>query len=143
MPHDEGRRTLTDTGPIVAMIDPNDKNHDACWAAMRNLPYDGMITPAACLVEILYLLGKAGGHALQSKVWAMIAAGALQPRPETVAECVKAGRLMESYSDIPMDYADAVLVVAADALKTDTIFTIDQHFYAYRKSNGNAFTIIR
>lgn len=99
MPHEFSRLTLTDTGPIVAMLDPREQNHDRCWAAMRSLP-------------------------------------------ETGLRCAQIGVLMETYSDVPMDFADGALVLAAEDLKVDTIFTLDRHFYAYRRSNGNPFTVI-
>jgi predicted nucleic acid-binding protein len=38
----------------------------------------------------------------------------------------RALELMESYADRPMDLADASLVVAAEALETRKIFTIDR-----------------
>ena len=141
MPHESTRRTLTDTGPIVAILDVNDKNHDRCWEAMQSLPADGILTPTACLVEALYLLGKAGGHALQHKLWTMIESSVLQLRPDSVGDCTRCGQLMAKYADIPMDFADGMLVVAAEALNVRTIFTLDRHFYAYRKSSGDAFTI--
>ena len=43
----------------------------------------------------------------------------------------------------PMDFADGIVVVTADALNVSTIFTIDTHIYAYRRSNGDVFTVIR
>ena len=40
---------------------------------------------------------------------------------------------MEQYADHPMDLADASLIVAAEALKTSKVFTIDrQDFETYR-----------
>ena len=136
------RPTLTDTGPIVAIIDPKDKNHARCWQTMQSLSYLGLVMPTACLVEALYLLGKSGGYSHQRKLWNMIEAGAVQLRTETTAECMQAGQLMDKFAGIPMDYADAIVVISADALDTNTIFTMDRHFYAYRRSNGTAFAVI-
>jgi predicted nucleic acid-binding protein len=51
-------------------------------------------------------------------------------------------RLMTRYHDVPMDYADATLVVVADALKLDTVLTADRRgFRAYRRANGTAFAV--
>ncbi len=35
---------------------------------------------------------------------------------------------MKKYSDVPMDYADASLIVLAESLHADTIFTLDSDF---------------
>ena len=49
---------------------------------------------------------------------------------------------MNRYRDVPMDYADATLVVVADALKLGTVLTTDRRgFRAYRRATGAAFTI--
>ena len=49
---------------------------------------------------------------------------------------------MNRYGSVPMDYADATLVVVADALKLDTVLTTDRKgFRAYRRSSGATFVV--
>lgn len=44
---------------------------------------------------------------------------------------------LERYADLPMDYADATLVVLVDRLRVTAIATIDVHdFSSYRLANG-------
>jgi predicted nucleic acid-binding protein len=51
---------------------------------------------------------------------------------------VDTGPFMEQYADHPMDLADASLIVAAEALKTSKVFTIDrQDFETYRIQRGH------
>ena len=51
-------------------------------------------------------------------------------------------RLMNRYGDVPMDYADATLVVVADALKIGAVLTTDRRgFRVYRRATGSAFTM--
>ena len=51
-------------------------------------------------------------------------------------------RLMNRFGNVPMDYADATLVVVADALKLDTVLTTDRRgFRAYRRSTGATFAV--
>jgi predicted nucleic acid-binding protein len=49
---------------------------------------------------------------------------------------------MEKYKDIPMDFADASLVAAAERLGTNKIFTLDSDFYIYRINGRKHFEII-
>ena len=45
---------------------------------------------------------------------------------------------MEQYADHPMDLADASLIVAAEALNTRKVFTVDRHdFSTYRVRRGH------
>lgn len=39
---------------------------------------------------------------------------------------------MHRYCDIPMDFADASLVVLAETTGFRRVFTLDKHFYAYQ-----------
>jgi predicted nucleic acid-binding protein len=52
----------------------------------------------------------------------------------------RAFALMEQYADHPMDLADASLIVAAEALLTRKVFTIDrQDFATYRIRRGHRY----
>ncbi|HWP91241.1 MAG TPA: hypothetical protein VNN20_03450 [Thermodesulfobacteriota bacterium] len=47
---------------------------------------------------------------------------------------------MDKYADHPMDFADASLIVAAEVLKTNKVFTIDrQDFETYRVRRGHRY----
>jgi len=51
--------------------------------------------------------------------------------------------LVRKYRDTPMDYADASLVVLAEELGTDRVFTVDRRGFAtYRLSGRRAFRIV-
>jgi hypothetical protein len=54
--------TLTDTGPLVALINRNDPNHARCLAAARLLPKEPLVTSWPCFTEAMYLLHRAAGH---------------------------------------------------------------------------------
>jgi predicted nucleic acid-binding protein len=50
--------------------------------------------------------------------------------------------LMLRYRDIPMDFADASLVVLAETTGLRQIFTLDKHFYAYRIREQEVFEVV-
>ncbi len=51
--------------------------------------------------------------------------------------------LMEKYRNIPMDFADATLVVLAEELETEWVFTLDRRgFSVYRMRRNRAFRVI-
>jgi len=40
--------------------------------------------------------------------------------------------LQKKYSDIPMDFADATLLITAETLNISKVFSIDKDFFIYR-----------
>ncbi len=56
---------LTDTGPLVALLNRNDPNHVVCAEAAKALPPEPLITTWPCFTEAMYLLHRAGGYAGQ------------------------------------------------------------------------------
>ncbi|MBV9837800.1 MAG: PIN domain-containing protein, partial [Solirubrobacterales bacterium] len=45
---------------------------------------------------------------------------------------LRSAELMHRYRDHPMDLADATLLAVAEARDLRTVFTLDEHFSAYR-----------
>ncbi len=64
--------TLTDTGPLVALINANDPYHAQASAALGRLPRVPLLTTWPCLTEAMYLLHQAEGHAAQDELWACL-----------------------------------------------------------------------
>ena len=68
--------------------------------------------------------------------------GAVALVPAGLASLERAGQLMAKYRDVPMDYADATLVVLAEEVETDQIFTLDRRgFTVYRWKRNRPFQI--
>ena len=121
------------------MLDAADQWHDRCVAAWHELA-DRCQTTEAVVTEASHLVSRGGAPAalpLEFLLSVGIPIIALeQPGHE------HAVRLMNRYANVPMDYADATLMVVAEALKLDTVLTTDRRgFRAYRRANGAAFVI--
>ena len=132
---------LTDTGPIVALLDADDQHHAACLAAARRLPEEPLLTTWPCLTEAMHLLGR-GGYRYQARLWNLHYAEKLFLHQLTPAETTRIAELMEQYRDTPMDLADASLVAAAETLALPLVFTVDHQFYIYRLNDGSALQVV-
>ncbi len=133
--------TLTDAGPLVALLDRNDIRHAVCRAYLPRLS-PPMRTTWPCFTEAMYLLGRAVGHRGQDQLWAWVESGFLtfhEIAPETRLEM---RLLMNNYKNVPMDLADASLVVAANALGIRRVFTTDSDFLVYRTDTNQAFEVV-
>ncbi len=134
--------TLTDTGPLVALLDRSDPNHAGCLAAAQNLPIGPLVTTLPCLTEAMYFVAKEGGHEAQQRLWALWEQGKLHVHSWDETEAGRMRALMARYADAPMDFADASLVAAAESLGLTRIFTLDRHFYAYQINGKTPFDVI-
>ena len=135
--------TLTDTGPLVGLVDRNDPHHQEATATLRRLPKIPLLTTWPCLTEAMYLLYRAAGYAGQEALWRFVERGSLQLHVPGDGEWTRMRGLMSIFRDAPMDMADASLVAAAEALSLTRVFTFDRHFYAYRLANGDVLEVIQ
>ena len=133
--------TLTDTGPLVALVDIGEKAHLQCTALLPRLS-PPLVSTWPCLTEAMYLLSKSGGYPFQRALWRLYLSGILIIHEQNALDAERMRLLMDKYSDAPMDLADASLVAAAENLCVQSIFTLDKHFYAYRLANGQALVVV-
>lgn len=98
--------TLTDTGPLVALINRNDPNHAACLAVTKRLPAGPLVTTWSCFTEAMYLLFRGGGYPAQEELWQWRTAGRLVLHELAPPEIGRMAELMSKYRDQPMDLAD-------------------------------------
>ena len=133
--------TLTDTGPLVALVDVGEAAHARCDALLPQLNAP-LLTTWPCMTEAMYLLGKTGGYTFQMALWRLRISGLLIVHELSLREADRMRILMDAYWDAPMDLADASLVAVAETLSLRTVFTIDKHFYAYRLADKQAFQVV-
>lgn len=133
---------LTDTGPLVALLDVDDPQHPACLAALGSLPRGSLLTTWPCFTEAMYLLDLVGGHRYQNSLWQWRRDGRLLLLDVTPMEADRMDRLMAQYANVLMDLADASLVAVAENRGYRRLFTIDSDFYIYRLADGSVLEIV-
>ena len=100
-----------------------------------------MISTEAVLTEATHLLGRVR-RGRQTCLDFVLGGGAVLV-PTTVAALRRARELLDQYADLPMDYADASLIVLAEELGTDLIFTTDRRdLRVYRINGRKRFRIV-
>ncbi len=130
---------IADTGPLVALIDKSDKDHERCVAWFKS--FEGqLISTEAVLTEALYLLNLSS-HAQMSCLDFFIR-GIIELRAISQSEIKIIRELMMLYQNVPMDFADATLVNLANQMNCFSIFTLDlKDFSIYRPKNNKYFDI--
>lgn len=131
---------ILDTGAFVALVDRDERFHEACVAALER--WTGrVVTTEAVLTETLYLVGP--DARAQRTCLEFILRGAFQLVPSSAKSLRRVAVLMEKYRNVPMDFADATLVALAEELETDAVFTLDRRgFSVYRLNRNKPFRIV-
>ncbi len=126
---------LADTGPLVALFDPTDARHGQSVATLQTIR-EPLWTTTPVLTEAFHMLqpGSTGSDRLRE----FVAKGGLAVWFLDRPGLVRAFELMDRYADHPMDLADASLIVAAETLGAQAVFTLDRNdFETYRIRRGH------
>ncbi len=133
--------TLTDAGPLIAIIDADEADHHACVAALDELTMP-LVTTWPAFTEAMYLIGSAGGIRGQQALWRLLHDGRLTIGDLSDSAVRRSAQLMDKYADNPMDLADATLVAYAEEHGHRRIFTIDSDFDVYRIHGRQRFEVV-
>jgi predicted nucleic acid-binding protein len=133
------RDVLLDTGPLVAVLDARDQWHGPCAAVWPDIIHR-CVTTEAVVTEACHFALR-GGHA-QLPLDFLLRASIPIVGIETSGQR-RAAALMVRYASVPMDYADATLVVLGEALDITTVFTTDRRgFASYRPPRRERFELL-
>ena len=130
---------LLDTGPLVALLDADQRDHARCVEF-----FDGwrgpIVTTEAVITEATHLLAsdtRGVATCLEFFVTggATVINGGLGRLERVLA-------LVRRYADLPMDYADGTLVALAEELRAADVFTLDRRgFLTYRWGHRRTFRV--
>jgi uncharacterized protein len=133
---------LVNAGPLIALIDRGQQEaHRQCLRALESLS-GPLVTTWPCLTEAMYFLGDLRGWSGQLGLWRWLERGALLLHVANSEEIPRMRTLMEQYQNVPMDFADASLVAAAETTGLQRIFTLDSDFHIYRIRDRDAFAVV-
>ena len=131
---------LLDTGALVSLLDRSQKRHEA-YASFFGEWDRPVVSTEAVLTEATHLLGSLKGGR-QACLDFFLSGGAVLV-PATKASLRRSRDLVDQYSDLPMDYSDATLVVLAEELGSNLVFTTDRRDFAvYRIRGRRRFEIL-
>lgn len=131
---------IGDTGFWYALINRNDHYHSHAKIALENLSQT-LITTWPVVTETGYLLQTRLSQQAAIQFIGAVGKGLMELFNLSNVHGQRMALLMEQYRDLPMDIADASLVVLAEELGHGRILSTDQRdFNAYRWKNRHPFT---
>lgn len=130
---------IADTGFWVALASRRDRHHDVAVQRLDALA-EPLISTWPVASETCHLLASRVGASAAIRFMEACASGGLTLAAPTVHPPARAAELMEQYRDLPMDLADASLVLLASELGHGRILSTDRRdFQAYRWKNHEPF----
>jgi predicted nucleic acid-binding protein len=121
---------LVDTGAWVALLDQADLHHEWAVKCFKILK-PPLFTCDAVLAETWHLLGRAPQS--RKVLGAMHRDGIFRSDFAFEDHTPAIWRLLEKYSDVPMDFADACLVRLSEIHAKSLVWTTDSDFNIYRR----------
>ena len=130
---------IADAGFFYALIDRRDAWHTRAVAALPTQA-QGWITTWPVLTEATHLITRWVGSAAAQALLREVADGAIAVWSWPAEHTARLPDLMHRYTRLPMDLADASLVLLAEHLGHGRILTTDQRdFGAYRFKSRQPF----
>lgn len=130
---------ITDTGFGLALADQQDTHHKIARQKLREID-ERLITTWCVITETCYLLLKRKGVLAQSKFMDSLANRAFETFNLQPYHAQRITQLMQQYANLPMDLADASLVILAEELGHGRILSVDyRDFNTYRWKNTQPF----
>lgn len=129
---------IIDTGFFYALADTDDNDHLRAIHALSHLNEEGITTWPVLTETCHLLLARLGYDALERFMSSIDDHHIFNIKDEQI---VKIRNMMSSYQNLPMDLADASLVILAEHLNDGRILTTDRRdFNAYRWKSRHPFT---
>ena len=131
---------LLDTGALVSLLDRSQTHHLKCRRAFAD--WSGqVVSTEAVLTEATHLLaGVRGGRT--ACIDFFLSGGALLV-PSSLTSLQRVRKLLDTYADLPMDFADATLVALARGDHCTSVFTTDRRdFSVYRSKAARPFRLV-
>lgn len=124
---------LVDTGPLVAIANPDDTQHLGCAQVLGDIE-PPMLTCWPVLTEAAWLLRR------HEAAWEGLLEGFHRHLfvllPVEQSELGEVSGLMSQYRNLPLQLADAVLLHLANREGLTTVFTLDQRDFSVVRLRG-------
>ncbi len=131
------KNTLIDAGPLIALFNNSDQFHTAAVTFVKN--FQGrLLTTWPVVTETSHMLSFSTRSQIHFLEW--IYRGGLQIIELNQTHIARLIELSKKFDDVPMDLADASLIVASEKHGITEIASIDSDFYIYRDIRNQYLT---
>ena len=123
--------SLIDAGPLIALFDKNDKNHNKVLNFLKDFKGE-LFSTWPVVTETSHFLKFNIEVQIDFYNWLYKAVNIIELSNEDFNRIIE---LTKKYSDLPMDLADSTLILISEKLRIENIITLDSDYYIYRTKN--------
>lgn len=123
------QKTLIDSGPLIALFDKSDSYHFKVLEFLKNFQGE-FVTSWSVITEVSHMLDFNLNVQIDFLKWCEL--GGVKIHEISQEELANIRLMMQKYSDLPMDLADATLMYIANKENIKNIVSIDSDFDIYR-----------
>ena len=117
------KNILIDAGPLIALFDKRDKYHSSILSFLPQIK-DRLITTWPVIAEVCHMLSFSVSCQLDFLTWCERGGLKIEGIAETDMKRLIA--LTRKYDNVPMDLADATLMILSERLEIPEIISIDE-----------------
>ena len=120
---------LIDAGPLICLFDSSEKRHKPMKEFLKKNPYR-YVSTLAVFTEVSHMLDFSVNAQKDFYEWVMCKGVIISDINQN--DMPRLIELTGKYSDLPMDFADATLVITAEKTGIKEIISLDKDFDIYR-----------
>jgi predicted nucleic acid-binding protein len=120
---------VLDTGPIVALLDAADPQHQSCVEMVDRIGED-LVVPAPVLVEVDYWLVKLYGPEVWHAFVEDVARGGYRLHDLDEDGLLRAAELEAQYASLDLGLVDAAVIVTCEQLQEPKVATLDRRDFS-------------
>ncbi len=127
---------VVDAGPLIALFDRDDAHHAQAVRFLRDVADTRLLTNSLMVGEVAAMLSDLKPNLFRFLEWLT---AAVEIDDALRDDLPRITTIMQKYSDLPADLADASLVALCERRRIETVASIDSDFDVYRLPRGRAF----
>lgn len=132
---------IIDSGFFIALLNKNDQYHKAAKKLIKSLPNKKWVSTWAVMTEVTHMLVKERSYRAMHELLDLCEKGGLTLFHIETHHISRLKQIMQKYQNLPVDLADASLIILAEELGHGEIVSTDlRDFETYRWKNHKPFT---
>jgi uncharacterized protein len=133
---------LLDSGFLFAALNTSETEHDSTVRVLKDIR-ESIVLPVPAVTEVAYLLARDIGQNAAADFVGSLAETDLTLESPIREDYIRCGDLLRQYSNLGLDFIDALIVAMAERLNVTRLLTLDRRdFQIVRPKHCSSFELL-